>query len=112
MSKRKPYNKYREAAKKNREMKRNNVDITLEDVRKAEDEIKAWRKVPSYFFAEVPETFYLATPYLKMVRENREWSLRDMAERAGISVNYYHDFERGKRRASEEFVEKIRRALL
>lgn len=72
---------------------------------------KAWRKVEKEWFKESPEIYYYATPYLKLIREKREWSLRDMAKRANISVNYYHDFERGIKRAKVGFVNKIRNAI-
>lgn len=73
--------------------------------------MNAWRKVSKRLFKEIPETYYLATPYLASIRHEREWSLRDMAERAHVSVTYYHDFERGRVRASKEFIEKIRKAI-
>jgi len=74
-------------------------------------DMEAWRVIPKKWFKKEPETYYVATPYLKLVREKREWSLRDLATRANISVNYYHDFERGKVRAKEEFVRKIMKAF-
>lgn len=71
----------------------------------------AWRKIDKKLFKEIPETYYLATPFLASIRHERNWSLRHMAEKAGVSVTYYHDFERGRVRASKEFIEKIRIAI-
>lgn len=66
-----------------------------------------WRKVPEKMFREVRETFYLSTPYLKATRLDFGYSLREMAEKAGIALDFYHKFERGQVKARQEYIDKI-----
>jgi len=82
-------------------------DVVEEDL----NNMQAWRKIDKKLFFLVPETYYLATPYLRLLRDERNWSIREISERAGVSTTYYHKFEQGKVRAGEDFIKKIRKVF-
>lgn len=79
--------------------------------RNEEDQELLWRRIPKGIFREVSDVFYFATPSLAGLRKKQGYSIRDIAQRAGISPAFYCAFEQGKERASKEYIRKIEAAL-
>lgn len=81
------------------------------EVKEKLEDMKLWRHIKKTLFREIHETYYLATPYLQLARQERGWTLEEMSKRAKVNKNFYHDFERGLKRAKLPFIIKIQNAL-
>jgi len=49
--------------------------------------------------------------YIRVLRQARDWTLLDLAERAGLSVSFLSDIERGRTTPSIESLDKIATGL-
>lgn len=51
------------------------------------------------------------TRQMKAIRHQRGWTLKDLAERCGLSVSYLSDLERGRTAPSYKTMEKLAAAF-